>query len=333
MSHEKPTDVGRTPLLKLDGVYAKLECVNPTGSIKDRMVKYILDESEKRGLLRKGMTIVEATSGNTGISLSYFGTQMGYKVVIIMPEDMTTERKELIRSFGAQLVLCSSEGSFLEAVRMRDRMVEEEHCFTTDQFSNQLNIECHYRTTGREIVSQLGAASLKADAFVAGVGTGGTLMGVARALWEVNPELYVAAVEPTESAVMSGGVAGPHTIEGIGDGFVPSIVKDEKGNLSGAIREIIRIKSEDAMEASMDLARSFGYCVGVSSGANFLAAKELSRRFGTVVTVLPDGFTRYISLGLQHAERCPFHGEACRRAGLNRMDYSQALQSSRTSRA
>lgn len=299
-------------MVKLDGIYAKLECVNPTGSIKDRMIKYILEESEKQGLLKKGMKMVEATSGNTGISLSYFGRQMGYRVVIVMPENVTEERKELIRGFGAKLVLCSSGGSFLEAIRIRDRMVEEEHCFTTNQFSNQLNVECHYRTTGQEIIRQLRSESVTAGAFVAGVGTGGTLVGIAKALRETNRETHVAAVEPEESPVMSGGVPGPHGIGGIGDGFIPAIVKDEKGDINPMIDEIMCVRTSDAVEASMDIANRFGYCVGISSGANFLAAKRLSRRFDNVVTVLPDGFTRYISLGLNPSGRCPFHGEACR---------------------
>jgi cysteine synthase A len=299
-------------LVKLDGIYAKLECVNPTGSIKDRMIKYILEESEKQGVLKKGMKMVEATSGNTGISLSYFGRQMGYRVVIVMPENVTEERKELIRGFGAKLVLCSSGGSFLEAIRIRDKMVDEEHCFTTDQFSNQLNVECHYRATGQEIIRQLRSESVTAGAFVAGVGTGGTLMGIAKALRETNRGTYVAAVEPEESPVMSGGVPGPHGIGGIGDGFIPTIVKDEKGDIDPMIDEIMCVRTSDAVEASMDVANRFGYCVGISSGANFLAAKRLSRRFDNVVTVLPDGFTRYISLGLNPTGRCPFHGEACR---------------------
>ena len=276
------------------------------------MVKYILDESERRGLLRKGMAIVEATSGNTGIALSYFGAQKGYEVRIIMPENMTEERKTLIRLFGAKLILCSAEGSFLEAVRMRDEMVTKGNCFSTDQFSNHLNVECHYRTTGQEIISQLDALGLKPDAFVAGVGTGGTLIGVARALRETNPKIHIAAVEPAESPVMSGGVAGPHTIGGIGDGFVPALVKNEEGHLDPLIHEIIKVKSSEAVEASMHLAKEFGYCVGVSSGANFVAAKRLSGRFGAVVTVLPDGFTRYITLGLGSSGTCSFHGEACR---------------------
>ena len=312
MSRLAPLEVGNTPLVKVDGVYAKLECVNPTGSIKDRMVKFILDESERRGLLRKGMIIVEATSGNTGISLSYFGRLKGYDVRIIMPENMTEERKDLIRGFGAELVLCSAEGGFLEAVRLRDKMVKDERCFTTDQFSNDLNTQCHYQTTGQEMVKQLASASVAADAFVAGVGTGGTLMGVAKALREINPELYVVAVEPAESPVMSGGEPGSHSIGGIGDGFVPDLVK-EKGDLSPIIGEIIEVTSGDAIEGSMKLARDFGFCVGVSSGANFVAAKRLFKRFGTVATVFPDSFARYESLGLGSSGRCAFHGMACRK--------------------
>ena len=310
MNGQVPLEVGNTPMIKADGIHAKLECVNPTGSIKDRMVKFILDESEKRGLLRKGMLIVEATSGNTGISLSYFGRQKGYDVRIIMPENMTQERKDLIRGFGAELTLCSAAGSFLEALRLRDKMVADAQCFTTDQFSNGLNTQCHYQTTGQEIIRQLASASVSADAFVAGVGTGGTLMGIAKALREINPDLYVAAVEPAESPVMSGGKAGPHSIGGIGDGFVPGLVK-EGGGLSHFIREVVQVTSKDAIEGSKTLAKEFGFCVGVSSGANFVAAKKLSRRFKTVVTVFPDGFTRYESLGLGSSRQCSFHGTAC----------------------
>jgi len=305
-------EVGNTPLIKLDGIYAKLECINPTGSIKDRMVKFIIDESEKRGLLRKGMTIVEATSGNTGIALSYYAKQKGYAVVIIMPDNVTGERKKLVQRFGAKLILCSSEGSFPEAVRIRDEMAKDEGYFSTNQFSNQMNVECHHRTTGKEIIQQLKEKSLVADAFVAGVGTGGTLIGVAKALREVNPHVHISAVEPAESSVMSGGAAGLHGIPGIGDGFIPAIVKGENGGLNPLIDELIRIRSSDAKEASISIARNSGYCVGVSSGANYLAAKKLSRSYDSVVTVFPDGFTRYLSMGLSSSGRCNYNSKACR---------------------
>ncbi len=308
-------EVGNTPLVKLDGIYAKLECCNPTGSIKDRMVKFTIDESEKRGLLRKGMTIVEATSGNTGIALSYYAKQKGYDAVIIMPDSVTEERKEFVRRFGARLILCSSEGSFSEAVRIRDELAKDRHYFSTDQFSNQLNVECHFWTTGGETIKQLRKRSVVADAFVAGVGTGGTLIGVAKALREVNPNIHIAAVEPAESPVMSGGAAGPHGIPGIGDGFIPAIVKSENGGLNPLIEELVCIRSTDAMDASVSIAKRHGYCVGVSSGANYLAAKELSRNYESVVTVFPDGFTRYLSMGLSPSGRCSYNSQACRKSG------------------
>jgi cysteine synthase A len=312
MKQEGLAEVGNTPLIRLDDIYAKLECINPTGSIKDRMVKFIIEESEKRGLLKKGMTIVEATSGNTGIALSYYAKQKGYDAVIIMPDNMTRERKEFVQRFGAKLILCSSEGSFPEAVRIRDEMAKDERYFSTDQFSNQLNVECHYRTTGKEIIRQLRERSLVADAFVAGVGTGGTLIGVAKALHEVNPKVHIAAVEPAESPVMSGGVAGLHCIQGIGDGFIPEIIKSEKGGLSPLINELVCIRSSDAVDASDSIAKNYGYCVGVSSGANYLAAKGLTHSYDSVVTILPDGYTRYLSMGLSSSGRCNYNSEACR---------------------
>jgi len=313
MSWQAQLEVGNTPLVRVDGVYAKLECVNPTGSIKDRMVKFILDESEKRGLLKKGMVITEATSGNTGIALACFGRQKGYDVKIIMPDNMTEERKELIRGFGAELILSPAKEGFLQALWIRDNMVRVGNCFTTDQFSNDLNTECHYQTTGQEIVKQLDAQSASPQAFVAGVGTGGTLMGIAKALREVNPKIFVAAVEPAESALMSGGEPGPHEIGGIGDGFVPALVKDPEGTVSRFIQEVMQITSDEAIAESKRLAKDFGFCVGVSSGANFLAAERLKTRFENVVTVFPDGFTRYESLGLGPSGRCDLHGSACRR--------------------
>lgn len=306
-------EVGNTPLIKLDGAYAKLECVNPTGSVKDRMAKFIIEQSEKRGLLKEGMTIVEATSGNTGIAISYYAKLKGYNAIVIMPENVTEERKELIRKLGARLILCPSGGSFLEAVRIRDEMARDARYFNTDQFSSQLNVECHYRTTGNEIVRQLKERSLIADAFVAGVGTGGTLIGIAKALREVNPRVHIAAVEPAESPVMSGGVAGLHNIPGIGDGFIPAIVKGRNTGLNPLIDEIICIKGKDAMDASTFIAKNHGYCVGVSSGANYLAAMGLLHKYSTVVTVLPDGFTRYLSMGLSSSGSCMYHGESCRK--------------------
>jgi cysteine synthase A len=298
--------VGDTPLVEVEGVLAKLECANPCGSIKDRIGRYILEESRARGLLAPGQRIVEATSGNTGIAFSYFAREMGHPITIVMPENMTEERKAMIRSLGAELVLCSAEGSFAEAAAIRDRLAEEHGWFNPDQFSNPLNVECHERTTGAEIVRQLGGR--RPGAFVAGVGTGGTVVGIGRALRAAYPGIWIAAVEPDESAVMSGGAPGDHSISGIGDGFIPAIAGDGHGGVHPMIDQIVRVSTDDAMAAARHLAADHGFCVGVSSGANFLAALRLAEEHGPVVTVFADGYTKYRSRGLQHCEpgRCPF---------------------------
>ena len=200
----------------------------------------------------------------------------------------------------------------MEAVRIRDEMAKDKRYFSTNQFSNQLNVECHRLTTGKEIIQQLGEKSIVADAFVAGIGTGGTLIGVAKALRKVNPKVHISAVEPAESPVMSGGAAGLHGIPGIGDGFIPEIVKSDNGGLNPMIDELVCIRSSAAIDASISIAKNSGYCVGVSSGANYLAAKELSHNYNSVVTVFPDGFTRYLSMGLNSSGRCNYNSEACR---------------------
>ncbi|MCB8931820.1 MAG: cysteine synthase family protein [Fimbriimonadaceae bacterium] len=299
---------GETPLVELDGVFAKLECVNPTGSIKDRIVRTILDESERNGTLRPGMRIVEATSGNTGIALAHYGREKGYAVTIVMPEDMTEERKERIRAAGAELVLCSKEGSFAEAVAIRDRLAEDPNVFCPDQFSNPLNIDCHDQTTGAEVLRQL-PAGRKVGAFVAGVGTGGSLIGVARALRRRFPEVEIVAVEPEESAVLSGGEAGRHRIFGIGDGFVPDLVRDENNELlDPMITSVERVSSATALAAAAELRAEHGLCVGISSGANYVASLRLRERHDTVVTLFADGYEKYASHGLCAATdpECPF---------------------------
>lgn len=306
-------EVGNSPLIKVDGVFAKLECTNPCGSIKDRIAVYILEESEKRGILKKGTRIIEATSGNTGIAFAYFAKLKGYEITIVMPENMTHERKQILRNLGAELILCSKEGGFAEAVEIRDRLAKERNYFNPDQFSNPLNVECHYRTTGQEILEQVEACGAgPIGAFVAGVGTGGTLMGVGRKLRTVYPGLWLAAVEPAEAAVLSGKAAGIHGIPGIGDGFIPAIVSDGKGGMDPFIDEVICVGSAEAKEAAAGLGQLHGYCVGISSGANYLAAKKLSARHGTVVTVFPDGYNKYQSQGLAHCEtgKCPFEEDS-----------------------
>ena len=302
-------EVGGTPLVEVEGVFAKLECTNPCGSIKDRIARYVLDEARRRGDLRPGQRIVEATSGNTGIALSWWARELGHPITIVMPEDMTEERKAMIAGLGADLVLCSREGSFAEAAAIRDRLAAEHGWFNPDQFSNPLNAECHERTTGEEIVAQL--AGRRVDAFVAGVGTGGTLIGVGRRLRRENPLVRLVAVEPEESAVMSGGAAGSHGISGIGDGFVPALAGDGRGGLHPLIDEVMVVSTAEATAAAQRIARERGFCVGISSGANFVAARRLAARYATVVTVFPDGFTKYRSRGLVRCEpgRCPFEHE------------------------
>lgn len=300
------TRIGSTPMLEIEGVLAKLECTNPCGSIKDRIARYIVDKSRERGLLAPGQRIVEATSGNTGIALSWVGRESGHPVTIVMPEDMSVERQQMIRALGADLVLCSKEGSFAEAAAIRDRLAAENGWFNPDQFSNPLNAECHEHTTGAEILEQSGGRRL--DCFVCGVGTGGTIIGVARSLRKRFPGLHVVAVEPTESAVMSGGPAGAHGISGIGDGFIPALAGNGAGGVSPEIDEVLTVSTAEAVAVARELATEHGFCVGISAGANFLAAHRLRGRFENVVTVFADGYTKYKSRGLERcaAGSCPF---------------------------
>jgi len=300
---------GNTPLVLVDGVYAKLECCNPCGSIKDRIADHILRRSEEQGLLRPGIRIVEATSGNTGIAFAYYARKRGYAITIVMPENMTEERKEMVRDLGADLILCSAEGSFAEAAAIRDRLARENGWFNPDQFSNPLNVECHFETTGKEVLEQIRKLTDRPiDAFVAGVGTGGTLMGVAQRLRTAYPDLYLVAVEPQESPVMSGGEPGMHRIFGIGDGFIPAIVGDAGGGLDPRIDEVACVPSEAALSEASRLSEEHGFCVGISAGANMLVARGLLERFAVVLTVFADGYAKYQSQGLRHCEpgRCRF---------------------------
>ena len=244
------------------------------------------------------MTIVEASSGNTGIGFAYYAREKGYPITIVMPNNMTDERKEILRCLGANLVLCS-DGNFLEAAQIRDEICNSDvtKYFNPDQFSNPLNVECHYKTTGQEILREIGGRTI--DSFVAGVGTGGTLIGIGKALREVNPRVHLVAVEPLESAVISGGVSGIHGIYGIGDGFIPAIASDGKGGLNEMIDEVIAVSTEESEKASQSLIDK-GFCVGISSGANFIAAKRMLEKFKTVVTIFPDGYSKYLSRGLKY---------------------------------
>ena len=292
--------IGCTPLMKLSSasettgcsIYAKAEYLNPGGSIKDRIAKHIILEAERRGDLRPGSTIMEVTSGNTGIALAMVGAIRGYKVVIMMPQTVSKERRDMIESLGAELHLLDKINDIQSAV---ERTVElaagDANIFLPSQFSNPDNIGCHRLTTGPEILRQVTG---DLAAFVMGVGTGGTLMGVGQALRDANKPTRIVAVEPDESAVMSGDQPGCHGIQGLADGFIPALIE------LNAIDQIVRAKTADAMAAAQDLSHKEGLLVGISSGANVLAAKQIATELGpghTIVTVLPDRGERYLSLG------------------------------------
>lgn len=291
--------IGCTPLMRLQAaskatgcsIYAKAEYLNPGGSIKDRIAKHIILEAERRGDLQPGATIIEVTSGNTGIALAMVGAIRGYKVVVIMPRTVSKERRDMIESLGAELRLLDKITDMQAAVaRTIELAANNTNIFLPSQFSNPDNIACHRLTTGPEIVRQLNE---EPAAFVMGVGTGGTLMGVGQALRESIPKIRIVAVEPDESAVMSGGQPGCHGIQGLADGFIPDLIDLQ------AIDQIVRIKTSEAKTAAHELGRREGLLVGISSGANVLAATQIATELGpghTVVTVLPDRGERYLSV-------------------------------------
>jgi cysteine synthase A len=304
--------IGNTPLIVADGIYVKLECSNPGGSVKDRIASFMLVEAIRRGELRPGDTVVETTSGNTGIALSLAAASLGHKVIIFMPEHMSRERVEMMRRFGADVRLTPRDEGFEGAVRYRDAFRGKPGYFVPDQFSNPDNVRCHRLTTGREILEQLRALGCeRLDWFVAGVGTGGTLMGVGAALRDAMPGVRIAAVEPEESAVMSGGEAGDHGIMGIGDGFIPPII-DMK-----VVDEVLRVSTEEAHAAAARIRVQHGHCVGRSSGANHVAALRLHARGTVVATVWADCADRYESIGLkgpaQGGISCPHHASCAER--------------------
>ena len=290
--------VGKTPMvnlcqLGLPHVFAKAEHMNPGGSIKDRVARYLIEEAEREGSLRPGMTIAEATSGNTGIGVAMVGVLKGYRVVIVMPENMSEERRKIIRAFGGELVFTSAKGSLGEAVaKAREMQAADPGIWLVRQFENPRNPEVHYRETAAEIWKQMDG---KVDAFVAGVGSGGTLAGVARFLKERNPGVRIVAVEPKNSAALLGKEPGLHQIQGIGDGFIPPVLD------VSLIDDVEVVTDEDAIDTARALARKAGLLVGTSSGANVWAASRVSHKPGgerRVVTVLPDRAERYFSTAL-----------------------------------
>ncbi|MCW6678069.1 cysteine synthase A [Anaerococcus sp. NML200574] len=293
-----PTElIGNTPLLKLNSlkkegradIYVKVEKNNIAGSIKDRIALYMIEEAEKSGELKKGGTIVEPTSGNTGVALAALAAAKGYNLILTMPASMSIERAKLAMAYGAK-VIRTTEGALQGSVDKAKELAEENGYFMPDQFSNPANIKAHYETTGPEIL-----AEISPDAFIAGVGTGGTVTGVGRKLKEVNPSTKIYAIEPAESPLLSGGKASGHKIQGIGGNFIPK-------NLDFDIVDgIVDVKGDDAIEMSRFLANNEGLAVGISSGANVKGAIEIADKLGegkVVVTVLPDTGERYLSTEL-----------------------------------
>jgi cysteine synthase len=291
--------VGRTPMVELTRIvpaddvelFAKLEALNPGGSVKDRIGVAMIEAAEQEGLIEPGVTtIVEATSGNTGIALAFVCAAKGYELVLTLPQGMSREREGLLRLYGARVELTESMGGMTEAVQAARALATRPDVFLPDQFSNPANPEIHRRTTGPEIWEALDG---NVDAFVAGVGTGGTITGVGEVLKQRNPECLVVAVEPASSPVLSGGPPGPHKIQGIGAGFVPPVLNLE------IIDEIITVPDEDAIETARTLARREGVLAGMSCGAAVWAALELAGRpelrGKRIVTILPDSGERYVS--------------------------------------
>ena len=296
--------VGNTPLVRVNNlikkdelkadVLAKLEYFNPAGSVKDRIAKEMIQDALEKGLINENTTLIEPTSGNTGIGLSAVATALNLKIIITMPETMSVERRNLMKAYGAELVLTpGSEGMKGAIAKAKELASQIENSFIPGQFENPANPTAHYKTTGPEIYEQTEG---KIDIFVAGVGTGGTISGIGKYLKEKNPEVKVVAVEPASSPVLSTGKGGAHKIQGIGAGFVPETLD------TNIYDEIITVENEDAFATGKEMAKTEGILVGISSGAALYAAKELAKREEnagkTIVVLLPDGGDRYLSTPL-----------------------------------
>lgn len=296
--------VGNTPLVRLNNfikknelkadVLGKLEYFNPAGSVKDRIAKEMILDAIDKGLIKEGTTLIEPTSGNTGIGLSAVATSLGLKIIITMPETMSVERRNLMKAYGAQLVLTPGAEGMKGAIAKAKELAQEiPNSFIPGQFENPANPAAHYKTTGPEIYAQTDG---KVDIFVAGVGTGGTISGIGKYLKEKNPDVKIVAVEPASSPVLSQGKAGPHKIQGIGAGFVPDTLNTD------IYDEIITVENDDAFASGKEIAKTEGILVGISSGAALFAAKQLAKQpeneGKTIVVLLPDGGDRYLSTPL-----------------------------------
>ncbi len=290
--------IGNTPMIKIQNsglanIYLKLESLNPGGSIKDRPALYMVEDGEKTGRLKPKGTIIEPTSGNMGIALAMIGVSKGYKVILVMPETMSEERKLLMKAYGAELILTEGKKGMTGSVELAKKLAEENGYFMPSQFENPANPLSHYETTAKEIISDMSESSI--DAFLAGIGTGGTITGIGRKLKEYNNEIKIIGIEPDKSPILSGENPSSHKIQGIGANFIPEILDRD------IIDRIIRVEDETAFEYSRKLGRELGILSGISSGANYFGALEMARELGegkNVITVLPDNGERYLSTDL-----------------------------------
>lgn len=296
--------IGQTPIVKLNrlvdeqsaDVYLKLEYMNPGSSVKDRIALAMIEDAEARGVLKQGDTIIEPTSGNTGIGLAMVAAAKGYKAILVMPETMSMERRNLLRAYGADLVLTPGPEGMGGAIRKADELAKEHGYFMPQQFENEANPSIHERTTGPEIVEQMGG---QLDAFIAGIGTGGTITGAGKVLREKYKDIEIIAVEPEDSPVLSGGKPGPHKIQGIGAGFVPDVLDTD------VYDEIIKVGSEEAFDFARRAAKEEGVLGGISSGAAIYAALETAKKLGKgkkVLAIIPSNGERYLSTPLYQFE-------------------------------
>lgn len=300
--------IGDTPLVRLSRVvpegsaeiYVKLEYQNPGASVKDRIAISMVEEAEKQGRIKPGDAIVEATSGNTGIGLAMVAAAKGYRVIIVMPETMSLERRNLLRAYGAELVLTPGSEGMNGAVKKAEEIVQENpNYFMAEQFKNQANVKIHRETTGPEIVEAIGSIGGTLDAFVAGIGTGGTITGAGEVLKKEYPDIKIVAVEPAASPILAGGTPGPHKIQGIGANFIPEILNQD------IYDEIVHIENEDAFETARQVAKEEGILAGISSGAAIRAALQVAKQLGAgkrVVAIVPSNGERYLSTPLYNFE-------------------------------